>query len=112
MGIADIFGFGKKEEKKKTPFRIPVEASAISTITPHRINAAERLIKNLKVTGKHTALPSVVPMMTSLLPSVISAPINSSPSAILIAMMPLERGFENSDSDVFFTVPRFVHIKT
>ena len=32
MGIADIFGFGKKEEKKKTPFRIPAEASAISTI--------------------------------------------------------------------------------
>jgi hypothetical protein len=32
MGIANIFGFGKKEEKKKTPFRIPAEASAISTI--------------------------------------------------------------------------------
>jgi len=32
MGIADLFGFGKKEEKKKTPFRIPAEASAISTI--------------------------------------------------------------------------------
>ena len=32
MGIADFFGFGKKEEKKKTPFRIPAEASAISTI--------------------------------------------------------------------------------
>jgi hypothetical protein len=32
MGIADIFGFGKKEEKKNTPFRIPAEASAISTI--------------------------------------------------------------------------------
>jgi len=32
MGIADLFGFGKKEEKKKIPFRIPAEASAISTI--------------------------------------------------------------------------------
>jgi hypothetical protein len=32
MGIADIFGFGKKEEKKKTPFRIPADASAISTV--------------------------------------------------------------------------------
>jgi hypothetical protein len=32
MGIADLFGFGKKEEKKKAPFRIPAEASAISTI--------------------------------------------------------------------------------
>ena len=32
MGLADLFGFGKKEEKKKTPFRIPAEASAISTI--------------------------------------------------------------------------------
>lgn len=32
MGIADIFGFRKKEEKKKTPFRIPAEASAISTM--------------------------------------------------------------------------------
>lgn len=32
MGIADIFGFGKKEEKVKTPFRIPADASALSTI--------------------------------------------------------------------------------
>jgi hypothetical protein len=32
MGIADIFGFGKKEKKKKAPFRIPAEATAISTI--------------------------------------------------------------------------------
>ena len=32
MGIADIFGFGKKVGEKKTPFRIPAEASAISTI--------------------------------------------------------------------------------
>ncbi len=32
MGIADIFGFGKKEAKKKAPFRIPAEAAAISTI--------------------------------------------------------------------------------
>ena len=32
MGIADLFGFGKKEKKKRAPFRIPAEASAISTI--------------------------------------------------------------------------------
>lgn len=32
MGISGIFGFGKQEEKKKTPFRIPAEASALSTI--------------------------------------------------------------------------------
>jgi len=29
MGIADIFGFGKKE--KKTPFKIPAEAAEVST---------------------------------------------------------------------------------
>jgi hypothetical protein len=31
MGLADVFGFGKKEEKKKPHFSFPAEVSAIST---------------------------------------------------------------------------------
>ena len=44
----------------------------------------------------------------SLLPLVTCTSISSSPSSILIALMPVVRGFEYCDSAVFFTVPCLV----
>ncbi|MOA14242.1 hypothetical protein D3C78_1343310 [compost metagenome] len=50
--------------------------------------------------------------MTSLLPSVRSTPISSSPSLRLTAMMPALRGRLKSVNAVFFTVPLAVAINT
>ncbi len=48
----------------------------------------------------------------SLVPSVIATPTSLSPGSSATAMMPLARGRENSASEVFFTVPRLVAMKT
>ena len=50
--------------------------------------------------------------MISLLPSVMSTPISSSPSLRLMARIPEESGRLKSDRLVFFTVPLAVAKKT
>ena len=50
--------------------------------------------------------------MISLLPSVISTPINSSSSRRFKAMIPLERGRLNSVKAIFFTTPPAVAMIT
>ncbi len=62
--------------------------------------------------AKRTTLPASEKSMISLLPSVISTPISSSPSLRLMARIPEESGRLKSERLVFFTVPLAVAKKT
>ncbi len=50
-------------------------------------------------------MPRRVARTTSLVPSVTCTSINSSPDAILMALIPVDRGLPYADSAVFFTTP-------
>ena len=53
-------------------------------------------------------MPWRVASTMSFVPVVTCTSISSSPSSILIALMPVDRGFEYCASDVFLTVPFLV----
>src|SRR5271156_4326058 len=71
---------------------------------------ALRPMGRTSVSRNRMAWPSWLARKIICLPSVSFAPINSSLSSRLMAMMPVERGLENSISVDFFTAPLFFQV--
>ena len=67
-----------------------------------------RPISRTSCSWKRIDRPWRVASTMSFVPLVTCTSISSSPSSILIALIPFERGFEYCESAVFFTVPCLV----
>ncbi len=88
------------------PASSSVSTSSLASASARSVS--ERPLPSLK----RTTLPASEKSMISLLPSVISTPISSSPSLRLMARIPEESGRLKSERLVFFTVPLAVAKKT
>src|SRR6266540_461052 len=69
---------------------------------------AVRPMSRTSFSWKRMLIPCWVASTMSFEPSVTWTSINSSPFSMLMARMPTDRGFPNSESTVFFTTPFFV----
>ena len=88
------------------------EISFVKASLIPRTPVAKRPIARTAFSAKRTTRPCDENNIISLLPSVISTPINSSSSRKFNAMIPFERGRLNSVKAIFFTIPPAVAITT
>ncbi len=74
-------------------------------LTPAAVLPIDRIIPSLK----RIAWPLLLAIRISLSPLVRRAPYSSSPSRIVMALIPFWRGLEKASNGVFFITPFFVH---
>ncbi|MNC03882.1 hypothetical protein D3C75_513080 [compost metagenome] len=96
-----------------SPLSLPSSSlPASSSVSTSSLASASATSARPLPSAKRTTLPASEKSMISLLPSVMSTPISSSPSLRLMARIPEESGRLKSDRLVFFTVPLAVAKKT